>query len=139
MVLNYIDQFGGVAADHHTATQYFHMLQSLLQHLELKEAAHKASPPTQTMTWLGLWFNTVEMSVTILQENRQDMLQLVKDLASKQAANIHQLLALLGKLVHIAQCCQSAKLFLNRMSSTLRDCPDEDTIRLSTEFKTDLQ
>ena len=45
MVLNYIDDFGGIARDHHTATHLFHMLQSLLQRFWLKEEAHTASPP----------------------------------------------------------------------------------------------
>ena len=52
-MLNYIDDFGGIAMDHHTATHHFRMLQSLLQHLGLNEAAHKASSPAQAMTWLG--------------------------------------------------------------------------------------
>ena len=34
---------------------------------------------------------------------------------------------------------QSARLFLNHMLATLRDCPDEDTLHLSVEFKKDLQ
>ena len=63
--LNYIDNFGGIAGDHDMATLHFHMLQTLLQHLGLKEAAHKASPPAQAMTWLDLRFDTIEMIVTI--------------------------------------------------------------------------
>ena len=80
------------------------MLQSLLQRLSLKEAAHKASFPAQAMTWLGLWFNTVEMSVTIPQEKLKDTLWLVEDWAGRQAANIHEVRALFGKLLHIVQC-----------------------------------
>ena len=49
------------------------------------------------MTWLGLQFNTIKMSVTIPLAKLQDTLQLVEDWASRQAANIHQLQALLGK------------------------------------------
>ena len=54
------------------------------------------------MTWLGLQFNTVEMSVTIPPEKLKDTLWLVDDWAGRQAANIHQLQALLGKLLHMA-------------------------------------
>ena len=97
-MVNCIDDFGGAATDHHTSTQNFHMFQNLLQCLGLKEAAHKASPPDQAMTWLGIWFNTVEMSVTIPQEKLKDTFQLVEDWAIRQAANIHQLWALVGRL-----------------------------------------
>ena len=72
-VLYYIDEFGGVASDKHTATQQLDMY-SLLQclGLKLKETAHKASPPAQAMIWLSLCFNTEDMLVTIPWENLQE-------------------------------------------------------------------
>ena len=60
--------------------------------------------PVQAMTWLGLCFNMVDMSVTSIQEKLKDILWLVEEWGSRQAANIHHLQALLGKLLHIAQC-----------------------------------
>ena len=104
MALNYIDDCGGIAGDHHTATRHFHMLQSQLQCLGLKDAALKAYTQAQAMTWLGLWFDTIEMSVTNPPAMVQDTLRVIEDWAGKQAANIHQLWALLGKLLYIAQC-----------------------------------
>ena len=88
-MLNYIDDFGGITVDHHTATHHFHMLQSLLQHLSLKEAAYKASPLAQAITWLRPWFTTIEMSVTIPQEKFKDTLQLVEDWAGRQVGSQH--------------------------------------------------
>ena len=123
MVLNYNGDFEGVVTYHHTATQHFYMLQSLLQCLDLKGAVHKASPPAQAMTWLSIHFDTVEMSVTIKQKKLNDTLWLVKDWGSRKAANINQLRALLGKLLPIAQCCHSTRLFLTCMLSTLRNWP----------------
>ena len=64
---------------------------------------------------------------------------MVEDWVGRQAANIHQLRALLGKLLHIAQCCQSARLFLNCMLMTLMECSGDGIIQLSPEFKKDLQ
>ena len=118
---------------------HFHILQTLFWRIGLKEAAHKASPPAQAMTWLGLQFDTVEMTVTFPSEKLQNTFQLVEDWVSRQAANIHQLQALLGQLLHIAQCCQSTRLFLNCMLATLRECPGDGTIWLSPELKKDLQ
>ena len=69
----------------------------------------------------------------------QDTLWLVEDWVGMQTANIHQLWALLGKLLHIAQCCKSARLFLNRMLATLREFPTIGTIQLAPELKKDLQ
>ena len=84
-MLNYIDDFGGIAGNHDTATLHFHMLQTLLRSLGLKEAAHKASPPAEAMTWLGLRFDTVEMTVTIPPEKLQDTVRLVEDWVGRQA------------------------------------------------------
>ena len=78
-MLNYIHDFGGIAADHHKATLHFNKIHTLLWRLGLKEAAHKASPLAQVMTWLGLWFDTIEMSVKIPLEKLQDTLRLVED------------------------------------------------------------
>ena len=65
IALNYIDDFRGVATDEQTSFQHFDMLCSLLKHLCLKEAVHKTLAPVQAMNWLGLHFNTVDMSVSI--------------------------------------------------------------------------
>ena len=78
-VLNYIDDFGGIAGDHHMATLHFHMLQTLLRCLGLKEAYHNASHPAQAMTWLSLRFDTVEMTVTMPPEKLQDTLWFIED------------------------------------------------------------
>ena len=69
----------------------------------------------------------------------QDTVRLVEDWAGRKAANIHQLRALLEKLLHIAQCCQSVRLFFNPMLANLRECPGDGTIQLPPEFKKDLQ
>ena len=62
---NYINDFRGVVTDEQMATQHFDMLHSLLEYLGLKEVLHKASAPGQAMTGLGLWFNMVDMMVSI--------------------------------------------------------------------------
>ena len=56
-----------------------------------------------------------------------------------QSARIHRLQALLGKLLHVAQCYSSTRLFLNHMLAMLTDCPDKGTISLTPEFRKDLQ
>ena len=50
-VLHYIDNFRGVAASRAQAEAHFALLQGLLETLELQEASHKASPPSQV--WSG--------------------------------------------------------------------------------------
>ena len=47
--------------------------------------------------------------------------------------------ALLGKLLHITQCCSFARLFLNQMLATHRDCSEIGTISLTSELRNNLQ
>ena len=68
----------------------------------------------------------------------QDIFHLVGEWGTRTSA-IHQLRAILGNLLYIAQCCSSARLFLNQMLTTLRDCPETSTISLTSEFQKDLQ
>ena len=58
--------------------------------------------------------------------------------AFKSTANIRELRSLLGKLLHVAQCCPPARLFSNRMLETLRAYPEQGRIALSPEFKMDV-
>ena len=90
-VLNYVDDLGGEASGEQTATQHFTMLRHLLQYLCLKEALHKVSTPAHAMTWLGLQFNTVNMTVIIPSGQMQGMLLLVVECSNKRSANTNQL------------------------------------------------
>ena len=56
----------------------------------------------------------------------------------KRHANIHELRPLLGRLFHVAQCCPLTSYFVNRMLSTLRECPHAGYIELNSKFKKDL-
>ena len=71
-VLNYTDDFGGVATSKGTATNHFTKLRAKLCHLGLTEAGHKASPPSQDMVWLDPRFNTLDMNITIPEANMME-------------------------------------------------------------------
>ena len=90
------------------------------------------------MTWLGLQFNTRDMPVTLQADKLLDIMLVVHQLGDRQRANIHDLVTLLGKLFHVAQCCPPAHYFVNRMLATIRQCSLTGYIKLSTEFKKDL-
>ena len=68
-LLNYIDVFGGVASTESDAIQHFSLFQALLKHLRLEEVKHKACLPSQVLVWLGLRFNTINMTVSIPDDN----------------------------------------------------------------------
>ena len=68
MVVSYIDGYEGIATDQATAVTHFTNLRTLLAKLGLQEVAHKASPPSQVLVWLGLQLDTVDMTVSLPQD-----------------------------------------------------------------------
>ena len=56
-VLNYIDDFCGIAFSKEEAEQGFKLLQTTLAQLGLPEAVDKACPPSRCLTWLGVEFD----------------------------------------------------------------------------------
>ena len=137
-VLSYIDDFRGVTTDQATSATHFTNLRYLLTKLGLWEVEHKVSPPAQPMVWLGLQFDTVAMTVSLPQDNLAEIQLLAHHWANKPRATLRDLRTLLGKLLYIAQVCPSARLFLNRMLDTLKQCPEQGFFTLSSEFRNDL-
>ena len=83
------------------AEEHFQQLQGTLDKLGLVEAKHKASPPSQHMTWLGLDFDSVNMTITIHQSKLAQIATLVSEWQGMSHANIQQLRVLLGTLLNI--------------------------------------
>ena len=52
-----------VASSQVDTQDHFGHFQDLLTTLGLDEAKHKASPPSQRMIWLGLQFDSIEMTI----------------------------------------------------------------------------
>ena len=67
-ILNYADDFAGAESKLDTAQLSFETLGHLLSELGLIESVSKACPPSTTMVYLGVKFNTVTMSMYVEDE-----------------------------------------------------------------------
>ena len=65
LVYPYIDDFGGAEKDKIKAEAALSSLQNTLMDLGLDEAKHKVCKPTQLMIWLGILFDTINMTMSI--------------------------------------------------------------------------
>ena len=63
-VANYVDNFMGLE-HRHRAWQAYQAMGNLLRDLGVSEALKKAVPPTDIIEFLGVWFNLVEMTISI--------------------------------------------------------------------------
>lgn len=137
-LLGYIDDFAGVAPTLATATLDFKRVRELLQELGVNEAVDKATPPSTTMTWIGVDFDTIALEMRIPEDKLSDTLSLLRKWKHKSRATRRELQQVLGKLFHVSKCCKPARLFVGRMLETLRSAPEHGLTHLSIDFQKDI-
>jgi hypothetical protein len=135
----YIDDLVGAAPTVQAAAQGFHRSGELLDELGLQQAVEKSTSPTTCLTWIGVRFDTENMTMAIPSAVIADTGLLVEEWMHKLRATRHDLQVLLGKLFHSAKCSGVARLFVGRMLATLRTAPATGSVPLSREFRADLR
>jgi hypothetical protein len=135
----YVDDFIGLKKRLVDAHLAFQNGKQTLADLGIDRSVHKDSGPGTKLKWIGVVFDTVAMSISIPPEKLKDTLALVRDWLDKNQASKKMLQSILGKLFHISKCCKPARLFLNRMLDLLRAAPNKGYIRITSDFKKDLQ
>jgi hypothetical protein len=135
----YVDDFIGLFPELKGAQDAFEEGKNTLSDLGVDRSVDKDMGPTTEIKWIGVIFNTINMTVTIPQEKIKEALQMIRDWLRKKTATRHMLQVLLGRLFHVSKCCTCARLFVNRMLSTLREAPGKGTCSLSPDFRKDLR
>ena len=100
------------------------MYQALLTRLGLEESKKKAFPPSTKMPYLGVQFDTVEMTKSILPERVEDLdSQLLHFINSKNCSR-KNIESLMGKLFFVSSCVASSRVFTFRLMAFLRAFPN---------------
>jgi hypothetical protein len=94
--------------------------------------------PSTCITWIGVTFNSVNMTMRIPTNVIRDTITLVANWLVKTTATRHDLQVILGKLFHAGKCCKAARIFVGRMLGTLRSTPPSGYTTLSEAFRADL-
>jgi hypothetical protein len=136
--LSYIDDFIGANPSLELANQAYARSISLCEELGLDLNTEKSVSPTTQITWIGVVYNTVNMSMRIPPQVIADTLELVQGWLVKQTATRHDLQVLLGKLFYAGKCCHAARLFVARMLDTLRSATPTGSVPLTQSFRADL-
>ena len=135
----YLDDFGGAESSEQRADEALATLQGVLRDLGVAEAVHKVCRPAQEMVWLGILYNSVEMTMVIPPAKLEEVMQVLKQWEGRFRATRSQMQSLLGLLQFVASVTPPARLFTNRMLQNLRDTPRRGSETLSLGFKKDLK
>ena len=76
-ILNYLDDLASAELKEN-AVFAFKTLQAILQKCGIDEAKHKACPPSTSMTFVGVLFNTITMTIEITPVRLQEIMSFVK-------------------------------------------------------------
>ena len=136
-VINYLDDFGG-AEKWDRADEAYHRLGDILRDCGLIESAEKACPPSCIMTFLGVQFNTLDLSLTITPDRLAEVSELLEKWMGKENATKQELQVLLGKLHFVANCVRPGRVFVSRLLNCLRAFPETGKVRLSDEVRKDV-
>ena len=106
--------------------------------LGLKEAIHKVCRPAQQITWLGLWYDSIAMTISIPAPKLAEIMYTLEGWRGKTEATQREMQQLLGLLQFVAGVSPPTRVFTNRMLTNLREMPRRGRESLSLGFKRDL-
>ena len=132
--LNYSDDIGGCERTLERAIMAFNALGSLLSDLGLVESKSKAHPPSTSMPYLGIQFDTVKMQMSIPPDKLAEVREEVTLWKQKKSASKKSLQQLLGKLFWVSRCVQFSRGFMGKLMTQLQSMhsfPDHKKEKLS--------
>ncbi|RLC08583.1 MAG: hypothetical protein DRI57_23700, partial [Deltaproteobacteria bacterium] len=134
----YLDDFAGCSSPQR-AEDDFALLGSVLAELGLVEAARKAHSPSTTMEFLGIQFNTIDMTLSITPTRLIELRSLLDEWRVKKSASKKEIQSLVGKLQFAARCVPAGRLFISRILELLRGLREAShRKRVGSEFKKDI-
>ena len=101
----YLDNFAGADKDVSTTCC---LLTTLLMCLGLEVTSAKCLTPRQEITWVGVEFNTLKMTLKIAQQK-------VDETLGKELITYQEFDSLMGKLFHMIKCSPQTRPFLNHL------------------------
>ena len=140
-VCNYVDDLGGVEGDKARAEDAYSKLGSLFRDLGLDESLKKAEPPTTSITFLGVQFDSVAMTMSVPPAKLTEVKAEIRLWMRRTTICKKELQSLLGKLFWVAKCVKYARVFMGRLLAQLRtmsSIKDTKKVKLQEESCKDI-
>ncbi|XP_071176474.1 uncharacterized protein [Mytilus edulis] len=137
-IVNYLDDLA-VCDVQEKAFDAYAILGEVLDNCGLEESVEKATPPSTSMVFLGILFDTVSCTLSITKDRLEEILYLVKSWLQKERCSLKDLQSLLGKLHFVSSCVCPGRLFVSRLLVWLRTFGGQNiTKRVPKYIKLDL-
>ena len=137
-ILNYADDFAGAEAEMSRAQLSFDTLGQLLSDIGLTESKSKACPPTTTMTYLGVKFDTVDMCMHVDEDKVAELKTELAKWSRKTVAKKHELQSILGKLLWVSKTVRFSRVFVSRIICEIRKLTSQNAkTTLSRDIRKD--
>ena len=139
--INYCDDFGGCEATFTRAMEAFVKLGELLADLGLRESSAKAHPPSTSMPYLGITFDTISMQMSIPPEKVSEVREEISLWMKKPSASKKSLQQHLGKLLWVSKCVKYSRCFIGRLLTQLQqmhNLSDNKRVKLSAGSRLDI-
>ena len=127
----YLDDFGGAEATEDRADASLDSLQGVMSDLGVVEALHKMCRPSRIMIWLGIIFNSLDMTMAIPQPKLEEIMGILEEWNGRTRATQREMQALLGLLQFVSSVSPPTRVFSNRMLQNLCDTPRRGSESLS--------
>ena len=132
----YIDDTVGVAVPE-VAMDHYVALTDTMGELGLEAAPAKYTPPSTQLTWIGVTYDSVRMTMSIDSKRIEEALASCKELLCAKRVTLHQM-QMLGRLFHAAKCTAAAWVFMSRLLDVLSMLCSRLVMELPVEAKSDL-
>ncbi|CAC5409964.1 unnamed protein product [Mytilus coruscus] len=136
-ILNFLDDLAGWDIPSSNDDAYA-KLGLILQKCGVEESIEKACPPSTKMIFIGILFDSENMTISIDTQRLSEILQLVSNWLCSTDCTKREVQSLLGKLNFVSQCVCSGRIFVSRLLNWLRDFPDKGKLVIQADFKLDL-
>ena len=115
-----VNDIGGVEKDEPRAKIAFDKLGWLLCDLGLAESTKKAEPPTKWITYLGVQFDSIQMTMSVPPDKITEIKAEINMWVRRTTITKKELQSLLGKLFWVAKVVKYARAFMGRLLIQLR-------------------
>ena len=110
----YIDDTAGVAVPLVAMSHYEHLINCMSQ-LGLDAAPDKCAPPSTWMCWIGVIFDSVQMTMEIEEGRVQEALEWCDKMLYGGEITKHEFQRFIGKLAYASRCTYGARTFTSRL------------------------